>query len=403
MDLIGFALVKKLAVGVSVISSAVTGASLFWMPPTLDKILNRTYPHKFEPGTRTLVQPSAHARELHKTLTVIDLHADSLLWGRNLAVRSSHGHIDVPRLIEGNVALQVFTTVTKVPVGVNIRKNPGRSDLIGLLAVAEMWPVKSWNNLKERVLHQANRLKKLESDSKGRFTFIKSARDLDAYLLKRTSDPAQTAGILGVEGAHALNGDLENIDVFYNHGVRLMAPTHFFDNEIGGSAHGWKKGGLTEKGKQMIKLMEAKSMIVDLAHASPTVMSDTLTIATKPVLVSHTGVKGTCDNERNISDEQIKAVAKNGGVIGIGFWKTAVCGKDAKAIARAIRYTADLAGVEHVGLGSDFDGAVKEPFDSSEYILLTDALINEGFSDSEIRSIMGGNALRLLKAGLPRQ
>lgn len=388
-------LIKKLVAGVGVVSTAVTGASLFWMPPVLDRALNSEHRHTFK--------PSKHAVELHKTLTVIDLHADSLLWGRNLAVRGSHGHVDVPRLIEGNVALQVFTTVTKVPVGVNIRKNPSRSDLIGLLAAAQMWPVKSWSDLKERVIHQASRLERLSAQSKGKFTFIKSARDLDDYLLKRTSDPAQTAGILGVEGAHALDGELENINLFYDKGVRLMAPTHFFDNDIGGSAHGWKKGGLTEKGKQMIKQMEAKSMIVDLAHASAAVMNDALAIATKPVIVSHTGVKGTCDNERNISDEQIKAVAKNGGVIGIGFWETAVCGKDAKAIARAIRYTADLAGVEHVGLGSDFDGAVKEPFDSSELVLLTDALINEGFSDDQIRLIMGGNALRLLKAELPRE
>jgi membrane dipeptidase len=113
------------------------------------------------------------------------------------------------------------------------------------------------------------------------------------------------------------------------------------------------------------------------------------------------GVKGTCDNTRNLSDEHIKAIARTGGVIGIGYWDTAVCGTDAKAIARAIRYTADLAGVDHVGLGSDYDGAIPAPFDTSELVRITDALLAEGFSDSDIEKIMGGNVIRLLKESLP--
>jgi len=95
------------------------------------------------------------------------------------------------------------------------------------------------------------------------------------------------------------------------------------------------------------------------------VISDVLEISTRPVVVSHTGVKGTCNNARNLSDEQLKGIAKTGGIIGIGYWETAVCGRDAKAIARAIRYTANVAGVDHVALGSDFDGAVTEPFDTT--------------------------------------
>ena len=124
-------------------------------------------------------------------------------------------------------------------------------------------------------------------------------------------------------------------------------------------------------------------------------------MSTKPVIVSHTGVKGTCNNNRNLSDEQIKGIAKTGGLIGIGYWETAVCGRDAKAIARAIRYTANVAGVEHVGLGSDFDGAVAEPFDTTGLVQITDALIAEGFSADETRMIMGGNVLRVLSLSLP--
>ena len=230
---------------------------------------------------------------------------------------------------------------------------------------------------------------------------IKTSAELSTYLDRRISEPQITAGLLGIEGAHALDGNLDNIDVLFDAGIRMMAPTHFFDNDIGGSAHGIQKGGLTEKGKEMVRRMEAKHMIVDVAHASAQTIDDVLAIATRPVVVSHTGVRGTCDNQRNLSDDQLKGIARTGGVIGIGYWDTASCGKDAKAIAKAIRYAANLIGVDHIGLGSDFDGAVVAPFDTTGLVQITDALIAEGFSDEEIGKIMGRNVLRLLIQNLP--
>jgi microsomal dipeptidase-like Zn-dependent dipeptidase len=182
----------------------------------------------------------------------------------------------------------------------------------------------------------------------------------------------------------------------------MMSPSHFFDNDIGGSAHGLLKGGLTPKGRDMIQRMQAKPMIVDLAHASSAVIKDALAVSTRPLIVSHTGVKGTCNNSRNLSDDEVVGIAGTGGVIGIGYWEQAICGNDATAVARAIRYTVNLAGVEHVSLGSDFDGAVAAPFDAAGLIAITDALIEQGFTDDEIRLIMGGNALRVLKGGLPK-
>src|SRR5262249_37827695 len=157
----------------------------------------------------------------------------------------------------------------------------------------------------------------------GRLTLIQSATDLNAYLERRKSVTNMTAGFLGVEGAHALDGNLDNLDALFNAGIRMMAPTHFFDNDIGGSAHGVRKGGLTDKGKEMIRRMEARHMIVDVAHASAQTIADVLAVATRPILVSHTGVKGTCDNNRNLSDEQLRAIAEKGGLVGIGFWETA--------------------------------------------------------------------------------
>jgi membrane dipeptidase len=124
-------------------------------------------------------------------------------------------------------------------------------------------------------------------------------------------------------------------------------------------------------------------------------------MASRPVIVSHTGVKATCDNPRNLSDEELQAVAKTGGVIGIGLWDTATCGTDARATARAIRHAVSVVGVDHVALGSDFDGAVTTPFDSSGWVLVTDALLQEGFSEQDIRKIMGENVVRVLLQGLP--
>jgi microsomal dipeptidase-like Zn-dependent dipeptidase len=283
----------------------------------------------------------------------------------------------------------------------NIESNDGSTDNITLLAIAERWPLASWSSLKERALYQARKLHDVAARSGGRLVIIKSSADLSAYLERRRSEPEITAGFLGVEGAHALDGDVNNVDVLFDAGFRMMAPTHFFDTEMGGSAHGAAKGGLTDKGREMIRRMEARRMIVDLAHASPQTIEDVLATATRPVVVSHTGVKGTCDNTRNLSDEQLKAIAGTGGVIGIGYWDTATCGQDARAIARAIRYAADLVGVRHVGLGSDYDGAITAPFDTTGLVQITEALIEQGFSRPDIEMIMGGNVIRLLNEGLP--
>jgi microsomal dipeptidase-like Zn-dependent dipeptidase len=353
----------------------------------------------------TLNQPpyqvSDKARELHRRLIIADLHADSLLWNRNLLERSARGHVDVPRLIEGNVALQAFTIVSKTPRSMNIESNDGATDNITLLAVAERWPFAAWRSLRERALYQARRLHEFAAQSDGKLTIIKTAAEMESYLARRQQNAQITAGFLGIEGMQVLEGDPANVDVMYDAGFRMMAPTHFFDNEIGGSAHGVGKGGLTVTGREVIKRMEAKKMFVDLAHASPKTIDDVLAMAMRPVLVSHTGVKGTCNNARNLSDEHLKGIARTGGVIGIGYWDTAVCGADAQAVARAIRYAVNLVGPEHVGLGSDFDGAVPEPFDTTGLVTLTEALMKEGLSDQEIALIMGGNVIRVLRENLP--
>lgn len=365
---------------------------------------------RFNPVLRHAPYASnAAAADLHQRLLIVDLHADALLWPRDLLqhgmppapASQAGGHVDVPRLIEGNVALQAFTIVTKMPRNPQLENNGDDTDNITPLALASRWPLRSWSSLTERALVQAAKLQEAAARSQGRLSLIRSRADLAAYLQRREQEPHITAGFLGVEGAHALEGNLANIDRLYDAGVRMMAPTHFFDNDIAGSLHGQSKAGLSRKGQEMIRRMEAKHMLLDLAHASPRTVSDALAIATRPVLVSHTGVKGTCNNARNLSDEQLRAIARKGGVVGIGYWQTAVCGTDAAAVARAIIYASRLIGAQHVALGSDFDGAVAMPFDTAGLVLITQALQQRGMSEADIRLVMGGSALRLLRENLP--
>ncbi|HEX4603919.1 MAG TPA: membrane dipeptidase, partial [Candidatus Angelobacter sp.] len=347
--------------------------------------------HRFN---RTLHPPpyqtSAQAQVLHRTLTIADLHADSLLWGRNLLHRSSTGHVDVPRLAEANVSIQAFTVVTTSPRKLNIYQNSGSSDLVRYLAIAEGWPPRTWNSPRQRALYQAGRLHKFVAQSHGALVILQTRADLQQFLTTRGSSHA-VACFLGAEGAQPLEGDLKNLDGLYAAGFRMMAPTHFTDTTIAGAAAGMKKNGLTDLGRQWVRAMESHHMIIDLAHASPATLRDVTAMATRPLLVSHTGVKGTCNNPRNLSDDELRAVARTNGVIGVGLWNTATCGTNAAATARAIHYAANIVGTDHVALGSDFDGGVTEPFDASGWSLLTDALLKEGFSEQDIHKIMGEN------------
>lgn len=344
---------------------------------------------------------SASAREIHRQLSVVDLHADSLLWGRDLLRFGDQGQVDVPRLIEGNVAIQVLAASTKVPRHANIDRNDDRSDDVTLLGIAAGWPPGTWRSLLARALHLASRAEALAAASGGRFRLVRSRGDLRAYLERRRTDPQITAGLLSIEGAHALDDDPANVETVLDAGYRMMSLTHLFDNRFGGSAHGIERGGLTPLGRDVIARMEARGMIVDVAHASVATIHDILSIAARPLVASHSGVRGTADNVRNLSDAHLRAIADTGGLIGIGFWPAATGGDDVAAIARAIQHATNVAGFEHVGLGSDFDGAVAQPIDATGMVQITDALLETGFSDEQVAAVMGGNALRVLADSLP--
>ncbi|MBI5245576.1 MAG: dipeptidase [Elusimicrobia bacterium] len=340
------------------------------------------------------------ASALHRRLTVIDLHADPLMWSRDLLKRNSYGHVDVPRLIEGGVALQVFSTVTQAPLGINIHWNATSApDVITALAIACGWPRKTWSSRLERALHQARALEDACARSEGRLKRILTRGDLAAHVEKRA--PGTTAALLSIEGAQCLEGRVENVDVLFAAGVRMIGLTHFQDNDLGGSASGQDKGGLTDFGRSVLRRMEDLGIIIDLAHSSPRLFDDVLAECRTPPLVSHTGACSACDNPRNLTDAQLKKLAAKGGLAGVGYWKTATGGRDAAAIARSIRIVAETAGIARVALGSDFDGAVPVPFDATGIPLVTQALLESGMAEADIAAAMGGNALRFLAERLP--
>ena len=351
------------------------------------------------PGPATPV--SDRARALHASLRVADLHADSLLFGRDLTRRGDIGHTDIPRMIEGRVALQVFSMAVKTPSGLNIERNADTSDEILKLALAKRWPRATWRRLVPRVAHLASNARGFAARSGGTFRILETRDDLFGYLADHMANPGIAAGLLSIEGAHALDGDPANVEVVADLGIRMISPSHFFDTAFGGSAHGIEQGGLTPKGREMVRRMEARGVILDVAHASARTIDDALEISTRPVVASHTGVRGVLDNARNLSDAHLDGIAASGGLVGIGFWPTASGGNDAAAIARSIAYAVGRVGAEHVALGSDWDGAVPVPFDPANTARLTDALLDVGLGEAAIRAVMGENVLRVLAAALP--
>jgi membrane dipeptidase len=376
----------------AVVTSLAAALALFGAC-AVDAVLNRV--------TEAPSEVPAEALAVHRGLTVVDLHADPLLWNRDLLVRGSRGHIDLPRLQEGGVALQVFGSATKTPWGLNFESNSGGSDMMTSLVFFQRRPRRTWGSPFERALDQAARLAAAADASGGKLRLIRTRSDLDRLLADRAADPSVVGALLGIEGLHVLEGRADRVDALFAAGFRMMGLAHFFDNEVSGSAHGVAKGGLTPFGREVVARMEALGIALDVAHAAPAAVDEAVSLATKPIVVSHTGVAATCPGPRNLSDERLRAIAAQGGVIGIGFFPGAVCGDDAVAIARAVQHARAVAGPGAVAFGSDWDGATTTPFDAAGLPRLTAALLAAGVPEDELRAIAGGNALRVLRATLP--
>ncbi len=340
------------------------------------------------------VSPSA--KELHDSLLVADLHADPLLWSRDLTQEWNFSHFDLPRMQKANLSLQVFGLVTKTPRGQNFNENSADTDNLIPLSIMQHWPVKTWNSPLERAIYQSGKLENLAS-SDDNLTVLRNLNDLNQWLINRKKTPLLRAGLLGIEGAHALEANLNNFDRLYKAGVRMIGMAHFFDNHFSASAHGISKGGLSDDGKELVKLAQEKGVIIDIAHTAPKAIDDVFAISKKPIVVSHTGVKATCNSPRNLSDRHIKKVAQTGGLVAIAIFKTATCGNDINHMIDAIDHVVKLVGVDYVGLGLDLDGAITSPVDVTGMPLITQELLKRGYSVQEIAKISGMNFIRVLK------
>jgi microsomal dipeptidase-like Zn-dependent dipeptidase len=369
--------------------------------------------------------PTSEARAFHQSLFVADLHADTMLWPRDPQRRIAYGHVDLPRLRAGNVALQAFTVVTQMPA------DPGAPDAaeddarIAALVRLQGWPAEARTSLLARALVQAERLRRLEEreradhGERAGFMLLRSAADLAELQRRRQRQPGLVGGFLGLEGAHALEGRADNLDRLHAAGFRMIAPTHRFDNDMGGSSEGHRRGGLTPLGVAVFERAFDLRMAIDLAHASAAVIDDIVAMALErrvPVLISHTGFKAMhpAGGDRNVTDEQLRQIARTGGVVGVGFWPQAIGRSSVEAIADAIQHALralDDAALrdwmtarygrydpaDHIALGSDFDGLVTTPIDAAGLVHITDALLRRGLPPGEIAQIMGGNVLRVLQ------
>ncbi|TJZ94102.1 peptidase M19 [Paracoccus gahaiensis] len=389
---------KRIGLGVGALVVAAVAAFLMIAPGYVERDMNPvTMPAEGWP-----VGPRAQA--LHDRLVIGDWHSDALLWDRDLLRRVDRGHADVPRLLEGNMALQVFTTVTKSPRGQNYDQNStAAGDNITPLFIGQLRPVRAWGSLRERALVQAEALQRAADRAPDRLMIIRSRGDLQDLLARRAAGEQVLGALLGSEGGHPLEGDPANLDVLYDAGFRLMGLTHFFDNELGGSLHGegGSGDGLSKFGREVVQAMVARGMIIDVTHAAPQMVEDVLALpGTRPVL-SHTGIASHCPSPRNLPDELVARIAGAGGIIGIGFWSDVVCGTTPADVARAIVAAIEVAGEDHVSLGSDWDGSVDVPFDAAHLPALTQALLDQGLDEAQIAKVMGGNMMRYLAEMLP--
>jgi membrane dipeptidase len=365
------------------------------------------------------------AREINQQALVFDAHCDTVMrileQGVDLGVRSDEGHIDIPRAREGGLNVQVFA----------------------MWVEPDFWPHRAaFRTL--RYTDAMYRTIEKHSDKLGLALTVRDAR--------RLVKQGKLAVFLGIEGGHAIEDSLATLRMFHRLGVRVMTLTWWNNtNWADGSGDKPKHHGLTEFGEQVVREMNRLGMVIDVSHVSDETFYDVLRVTTKPVMASHSCTRSICKHHRNLSDKMLKALAKNGGVIGInyylGFLDPEVSRQEEKRwkaleprlqelnrkykndrktltekrrelyrshqrkpirvpidrLIEHIDHVVKVAGVDHVGLGSDFDGCSITPTgldDVSDLPLITEKLLEGGYSQEDIRKILGGNLLRVFEAAL---
>jgi membrane dipeptidase len=326
---------------------------------------------------------SPEAQDLHARFPAIDLHADTLMWSRwigyDLHARHSPplpraalgGHVDLPRMRDGGMGAQFFGLVS-LPI---VERSRGMARAID---------------------EQIDALEEAMARRPG-LALVKTAAEIERRRAEGT-----LGALLGIEGAHALEGDLARIDAFARRGVRYLGLLHFSANEAGFPAYGRGRNdaaGLTRWGQDLVRRCEALGVLVDLAHINKRGFLDACAMAQRPPIVSHTGVLGAFEHWRNIDDEQLRAVADKGGCVGVIFCPRFVGGDGLEPVVKHMKHILDVVGEDVPALGSDWDGFIvpTQPLkDPLGLPLLTDALLAAGIPERVIAKILRGNVLRVL-------
>ncbi|AZR72587.1 hypothetical protein BBF96_03805 [Anoxybacter fermentans] len=311
---------------------------------------------------------------LHKELFVVNAHLDSILSivnGRlDYTIRNNRGHSDIPRIREGGVDLLVFAVYV------------------------------------EQHYKPEGALKRTMELIDAIYQLVDSSPDLELVLTAKDVERIRQEGkigiLLAIEGADGVMniGCLRN---FYRLGVRLITLTWSNSNLLAAGVDEEKGWGLTNFGRECLEEMNDLGIIVDVSHLALEGFWDVIKLSKAPIVASHSNARAICNHRRNLTDEQLLALKENGGVIGLCYAPGHLReggGADVDDIFKHLYYIKDLIGIDHVGLGTDFDGIVEAPRgmeDISKTPLITKRMLEEGFSREDIAKVMGENFLRVIK------
>ena len=366
---------------------------------------------------------SDRASKLQLSSIVLDTHDDTtqrfFTTDYDLGKRNPEGHVDIPRMKEGGMNAIFFSIWID-----------GR--ITGPPAV-------------EKALDQIDAIRQNVQKYSNEMVLARTADDV-----RRAHGQGKIAALMGAEGGHMIGNDIRIVRIFADLGVRYMTLTHFYNNEWADSSTDKPvHNGLTDFGKEVVRQMNRQGMLVDISHVSDKTFYDALEVSKAPMIASHSSCRALCNHPRNMTDDMIKALAAKGGVIQINYEKSFIdqaykdaydketggvvqhmgnltknCNNDEACISRAmsqlekqltaegklphvsweriidhIDHAVKLVGADHVGLGSDFDGASMPDGleDCSKLPKITDALLRKGYSEEDIRKILGENTLRVME------
>ncbi|MGD8753968.1 MAG: membrane dipeptidase [Anaerolineales bacterium] len=376
-------------------------------------------------------------RTLHDEATIVDLHAHpslkASLFYRALAQRIYPSprafdpfavRTNFPRLREGGV--DVLLSVIYAPeIGITNSAPP--------LKLLRYITPRLWHNIYGRgyftvaneMMDMIERQAQSARDEKNGFQLARFAHSVDELddILKQPDSKRPVALIHSIEGGHALEGKLSNLDTFFQRGVAYITLAHFYPNEIVSPTFPWPEHlqrfgwfqderdltrGLTPFGEKVIERMTELGMLIDIAHCTPPARKRIYDIVGNraPLIATHVGAYDINPDPYNLKDWEMKKIADGGGVIGVIFMNYWLIPSESErglnVISDTLRTFYNLAGEDHVGLGTDFDGFTEPPSDlvnAAQLPRLTQRLLVEGFSAAQVKKILGGNAMRVLRQG----